>query len=31
MLVKGVWKPVDVNYLLEEEVTRIIHSSLFLK
>eukprot|EP01042_Synura_sphagnicola_P036843 gene36843-biopygen30226 len=31
MLAKGVWKPVDVNYLLEEEVTRIIHSSLFLK
>eukprot|EP01042_Synura_sphagnicola_P036294 gene36294-biopygen864 len=28
---KGVWKPVDVSYLLEEEVTRIIHSSLFLK
>eukprot|EP01042_Synura_sphagnicola_P000482 gene482-513_t len=31
MLANGVWKPVDVNYLLEEVVTRIIHSSLFLK
>jgi len=30
-LAKKVWKPADVNYLLEEEVIRIIHSSLFLK